>query len=191
MIITAGKTLIFQPETPAQKFYAGYNLYDAQAVAERELVPFAPSLNMAVRRHAAMQVGGWAEDMPTAEDVDFCHRVLQNFPSRIIYQSGALLFHKVRPDMHALRRTAWSYGEGMGHFVRKYRGENYFTLADQLLVLKGLIYYAAAPYFNTIKKSFGACDQNEEEYSYCQRAWHISFWRGFFSMYHTGIRKTG
>jgi glycosyltransferase involved in cell wall biosynthesis len=190
VMITAGKTLIFQPETPAQKFFAGHNLYDAEVVAERDFVPYAPSLNIAVRRQAAVEVGGWAEDMPTAEDMDFCYRILQRFPTDIIYQPSAVLFHKIPPDMDSLRRKAWVYGEGSAHFVLKNLGKNYFGPIDYWLFLKGLTYYSLLPFFASLKRMLSLCSSDEEQYAYSLREWNLFYWRGFFSMYRTGIRKT-
>ncbi|MFN2160098.1 MAG: glycosyltransferase, partial [Anaerolineales bacterium] len=187
--LAAGKSLVFQPETLAQRFMAGYDLYDAWSVSQREIFPFAPSLNLAVRREAAVEVGGWAEDMPTGEDIDFCHRVLAKFPSKIVYQSGAVLFHRTRSSIEALRKTAWTYGEGLAHIYRKYPDEIQLAPGDYLQIIYVMTYRSLLPYFRRFLELFGSSQKQEIEFAYTQRFWTWWHWRGFFSMYRSGHRR--
>ena len=189
VMLTAGKSLVFQPETPAQRFMAGYDLYDAGSVSQRETFPFAPSLNLAVRRQAAVKVGGWAVDMPTGEDVDFCHRVLNAFPSKIVYQPGAVLFHRTRPSFEALRITAWTYGEGLAHIYRKYPDEIQLAPGEYLQIIYVMAYRSLLPYFRSVLNLIGISQKDELEFAYTQRFWTWWHWRGFFSMYRSGQRR--
>ena len=189
VMLVAGKSLVFQPETPAQRFMAGYGLYDAKAVSQREKFPFASSLNLAVRRQAALEVGGWAQDMPTAEDMDFCHRILKAFPSEIVYQPNAVLFHQTRPSMESLRKTAWTYGEGLAHIYLKHTDDIQFGLGDYLQLLNGMTYRSLLPYFRKVLRLFGLSNLDEEEFAYTQWFWTSWHWRGFFSMYRSGRRR--
>src|SRR5207244_5260834 len=108
------------PTTPAERYVAASGLIDAERAVHREPFPFAPSMNMAVRRDAALAVGGWAADMPTGEDVDFSFRVLRHHGNGISYRPGAVLFHRNRPTAERLRRQAWTYGEGAADLYLRY-----------------------------------------------------------------------
>jgi GT2 family glycosyltransferase len=120
VIIVAGRTVCYPQDTAAGRYVAASGLYETERAINREPFPFAPSLNMAVRRSAALAVGGWAADMMTGEDVDFSHRVLRAFPSRIAYQPKAVLFHNTRASAEELRRQAWTYGEGAADIYLRY-----------------------------------------------------------------------
>jgi len=76
VMLAAGRTLCFRPTTAVERYIAATGLYEADRAISRVPFPFVPSLNMAVRRNAALAIGGWAEDLMTAEDVDFSHRLL-------------------------------------------------------------------------------------------------------------------
>src|SRR5688500_11467585 len=91
--LAAGRTLNFPPTTPAERYLAGFQLYDAEVNINRPVLPFAASMNMAVRRSAALAIGGWNEEMMTSEDVDFCTRLLHQHPAPICYAPTALRFH--------------------------------------------------------------------------------------------------
>ena len=56
--LVGGRTLAFRPETAAERYVARAALFDAEATIARAVLPFVPSLNMAVRRDAALAIGG-------------------------------------------------------------------------------------------------------------------------------------
>jgi len=70
---------------------------------------FVSNNNLAVRKSAAHDAGGYRDELRIAEDFDLCQRVAA---------TGALLYfcpevaleHRARPSVRALLRQWWSYG---------------------------------------------------------------------------------
>lgn len=54
--LVGGRILDYRPETPAERYIAAQGLHDPKNNLFREIFPFVPSINMAVRREAAL---GW------------------------------------------------------------------------------------------------------------------------------------
>jgi len=70
------------------------------------------------RREAALEVGGWDENLPVNEDVDFDHRLaLAGF--RIAYDPDMVIHWHVRESVTALFRQYRRYGRGKAAMVRK------------------------------------------------------------------------
>ncbi|MDQ6825623.1 MAG: glycosyltransferase, partial [Candidatus Eremiobacteraeota bacterium] len=109
-VLVAGNTLCYPPTTAAERFVERNGLYDTQRLLNRPVLPFALTLNLGVRRAAALSIGGFCEELITAEDVDFSQRLLSAFQTRIVYRENALLYHHCRSDAQALSRQAYSYG---------------------------------------------------------------------------------
>lgn len=188
-MIAAGNTLCYPPQTPAERYVHESGLYDTQRAIGRSVFPFAPSLNMAVRREAAIAAGGWNAEMQTGEDVDFSHRVLKRFGGTIAYAEGAVLYHRVRATDDALARQAWTYGEGAADLYRRYPGELPWTprewarLAGTLAARNSL--GAIAP----VARSLGLLDARRAEYHRYNALWTTAFWSGFLSLYRSGGRR--
>jgi glycosyltransferase involved in cell wall biosynthesis len=189
VVIAAGRTICYPQDTPARRYVAAAGLYDTERAISREPFPFVPSLNMAVRRSAAEAVGGWAVDMMTSEDVDFSHRVLQAFPSRIAYQPGAVLLHNTRATAEELRRQAWTYGEGVAHLYLRYPDVLRWDLSKTLVLAGRLGARAAMPMVLAVGRLARRASPQDVEFARCHRLWTWWFWRGFFSMYRHGERR--
>lgn len=123
VIIAAGRSLCYPPKTAAERYAQAIGLNDATLAVSREPFPFAPSLNLAVRRTSAVAAGGWNAALITGEDVDFSHRILSAGGGPIAYCERAILYHHARADDAALRLQARSYGAGVADLYRLYPNE--------------------------------------------------------------------
>lgn len=182
-VIVAGNTQCYPPATAAERYVAAAGLYDTPRAIGRTPFPFVPSLNMAVRREAALAIGGWAEDMPTGEDVDFSHRILKAYAATIVYAPGALLYHRTRSDRDALRRQAWTYGEGAAQLYLRYPEELRWTFSKSVALASQLTRRAYGPLLCRAAIQLGRADRSQLEFAEYHRLWSITFWRGFFEVY--------
>jgi glycosyltransferase involved in cell wall biosynthesis len=188
VFIVSGKLLFYSLETPAQRFVARRGGM-AEEAANHDVFPFAPSGNMAVRRVAALAIGGWDEDMRTSEDVDFSYRLLRKYPSRIIYSPDALVMIHTRRTDQELKAQAWSWGEGLGHLYRKYPEATRYTFGQVINLILILGFRISLPLVLKIGYWLGLCTSEELEFAVYNRIWSWYYWRGFFSMYRSGRRR--
>lgn len=188
--LAAGNTLNFPPATPAERYLAGSQLYDAETNINRPVLPFVASMNMAVRRNAAVAIGGWNDQMMTSEDVDFSTRLLERFPGRIKYARAAVLFHRNRSTDAALRRQAWSYGEGMADTYRRYPRIVSWGGIQYAHLFRNLVSRRLALLWLRARGAVGAADEDEIEKAGYQWMWTSWYWRGFFSFQRSGKYRT-
>lgn len=179
--IAAGRTLNFPPGTPAERYLATAQLYEAEININRPVLPFVASMNMAVRRETALAIGGWNEEMMTSEDVDFSTRLLSRYPSPIRYAPWAVLFHRNRSSDDALRRQAWTYGEGVADTYRRYPGVIPWGVAQYIHLLPSLIIRSLAPPWLRAGCIFGVTSEGDVTHAHYHRMWTWWFWGGFFS----------
>jgi cellulose synthase/poly-beta-1,6-N-acetylglucosamine synthase-like glycosyltransferase len=84
------------------------------------LLPFFPNCNLAVRRRALEDVGGYDESLPATEDVDLCRRVALAGWS-LYFEPRASCEHGCRRTVGGLARQWWSYGFASAFVMRKHR----------------------------------------------------------------------
>ncbi|MBV9271637.1 MAG: glycosyltransferase [Candidatus Eremiobacteraeota bacterium] len=181
--IVAGNTVCYPPQTAAERYVHESGLYDTERAIGRSVFPFAPSLNMAVRRSSAVAVCGWATDMPTGEDVDFSHRILERFGGTIVYACDAVLYHRVRATDEALSRQAFTYGEGAGDLYLRYAPELPWTFMRTLTLAGTLVSRKTLALISPIAQCTGILPAHRAEYHRYNDLWTQAFWRGFFQMY--------
>ncbi len=181
--LVAGNTLCYPPKTAAERYVQASKLYDTERAIKREEFPFAPSLNLAVRRSAALAVGGWDEDMPTGEDVDFSHRILTRFATNIAYAPGAVLYHHTRADAGALCKQAWTYGEGAGQLYLRYPDELRWDVRKSAVLAIRLLDRCSRPPLCALGRALGIVPGEQLEFVRYQSLWDRHFWAGFFHMY--------
>jgi len=190
--LAAGKTLSYPPATPAERYLATAQLYEAEFNTTRPVLPFVCSMNMGVRRESAIAVGGWNEDMLTSEDVDFSTRVLARFPAPIRYAAEAVLFHRNRSTDEALKKQAWSYGEGVADTYRRYPSIVPWGVKQYLRLTPNIVGRLLAPAWLRAGKALGKADDSDIEHARYHRMWTRWFWGGFFSFYRRGeYRRIG
>jgi glycosyltransferase involved in cell wall biosynthesis len=181
VVLAGGKSLSLPPKTAAQRYMAKSARIDAVEYINRPIFPFVPSRNMAVRRKAALAIGGWAVECITGEDVDFCHRLLKAYPSKIAYQPEAILFHHDRETDAGLARQAWSYGEGMAHLYARYTEETRWRLRDSIHVVSQVVGRSALAAALKAARMLRLVDTEKAEHAYHHWLWSWAFWRGFYS----------
>jgi glycosyltransferase involved in cell wall biosynthesis len=179
--MTAGRTLSFQPRTGAQRYAAASSLKTAELAIRRAQFPFAASENVAIRRRHVLEVGGWAEDMPTTQDVDLCFRLQQRFGIDIRYVADAVTFHRDRETDEELRRQARGYGAGLARLYRRYPEHLNWGVRQRLALLRTLAARATAPWFLGAGRRLGAVPAERLEYVRYHRLWVFAYWRGFFA----------
>lgn len=190
VVIVGGRTESYPLYTPARRYSAASGRAEPETNVNREVFAFVPSQNMAVRRAAALAVGGWAEDMASAEDVDFCHRILKRHPSgRMVYAPRAIVLHAERASDNELRDQAWSYGQGAAHMYLRYPNEIAWDARKTMHLLAVLTRRAGLPAMRRVAGLFAAASPQDVEFAVYQRMWTWWWWRGFFSMYRSGKRR--
>lgn len=93
------------------------------------LSPFFPNCNLAVRRAALEQAGGYDISMTAGEDADICRRIAIS-GWYLFYEPEAIVVHESRRTIPDLLRQWWTYGyAGAGHFhkARVNKLEIYWT----------------------------------------------------------------
>lgn len=93
----------------------------ADRLAEKlGFLPYAVGANCAVRRAAALDVGGWDEDyLAGGDDVDFSWR-LQLAGYRLGLAPGALVHYRFRTDLRGTARQAREYARCEARLLRQY-----------------------------------------------------------------------
>jgi hypothetical protein len=138
---------------------------------------------MAVRRSAALAIGGWAEEMATGEDVDFSHRLTTSFRTSIAYAPGALLYHRTRSTRDALIRQARSYGAGAADLYLRYPRELHWDSAKTISLCTQLASRLFARLSTRIQRPLGYAGGMQIEFADYHWLWTSNFWSGFFARY--------
>ena len=181
VMIVGGRILSFRPQTPAERYIAASGLYEPENNVHREPFPFVVSMNMAVRRAAALAIGGWAEEMLAGEDADFCFRLQRRFGCRLIYQPEAVLFHRNRQSDTGLRRQAWQYGQGVAHMYARHPDAVQWDLHKSLHLARTIAERSAKPALLRFGQRVGLASDEAVDFAQHHRDWTWWFWRGFFS----------
>lgn len=188
VVIAAGHSLCYPPKTAAERYAQKIGLNDATLAVNREPFPFAPSLNLAVRRSAAIAIGGWNVRLRTGEDVDFSHRILKAYGGPIAYCERAILYHHARSDDSALCRQAYTYGAGVADLYALYPDEVRWNAGKALHILRTLSSRALATITARAGKMLGAVDAEQLEFLRYHWMWTRSFWFGFAARKYFGSR---
>jgi glycosyltransferase involved in cell wall biosynthesis len=178
--LVGGRIIDYRPVTPAERFVAAHGLHDPKNTIFREIFPFVPSINMAVRHEAATAVR-WSEELITGEDADFCYRLLKRYSTQIAYAPEAILFHRNRTTDEGLRVQAWTYGEGVAHIYSIYPDEVNWNMLKTLQLAWAILVNATAPPLTRAAETCKLTTHERFEYSCYNRFWTFWFWRGFFS----------
>jgi glycosyltransferase involved in cell wall biosynthesis len=182
--LAAGRIVCYPPKTGPERYLATCGVYDVERAVCRPAFPLAPSGNMAVRRSAALAVDGFDEAMLTAEDADFCYRVLRVFPGAIAYRADAILFHRSRPSAAELRRQAWVYGEGVARLYLRYPDVLPWDVRRVLLVVARTLGRGVLPPLLAAGRLVRIVPSDKVEFAVYHRLWTWWFWCGFFRFYY-------
>jgi Glycosyltransferases involved in cell wall biogenesis len=181
--LAAGKTLSFPPKTAPERYLAVAQVYEAEKNINRPVLPFVASMNMGVRRESALAIGGWTNEMMTAEDVDFSTRLLARFPGPIAYAPAAVLFHRNRTSDAALKKQAWTYGEGVADTYQRYPQVASWGIKQYAGLARTLVGRTIAPSLLRVASVVGIPTDSNVEHAHYHRMWTWWFWGGFASFY--------
>lgn len=124
----AGETIASPGETWAAR-YAAFIRHNSAAVSlRRDVFPFAPTANLAVRRPVFEELGGFDEMLHHTDDADFSLRVKRATGQPIALAPRAIVFHAERPTARALFRRYREYGKGWADLLRKHPDELRWTM---------------------------------------------------------------
>jgi GT2 family glycosyltransferase len=100
----------------------GLRISPHQPASMRQLgfLPAGLGANLAVRRRAFEEVGGFAEEMLVGEDIDLCWR-LQLAGYRFVIDFDARVAKRERPEFMQVFRQAAAYGRSGPALYRRYR----------------------------------------------------------------------
>ena len=85
-----------------------------------DFLPFALGCSLGVTRRAFEAVGGFREDVPFAEDVDFCWR-LQLSGTPLVLVPDVVLRYRYQDTLCGLYRQSFGYGIGQAALYASYR----------------------------------------------------------------------
>ena len=178
----AGRMLAYRPSTAAECYYARRFLDCEAANANAEGLPFAAAANMAMRRDAALAVGGWDEDFRVGQDVDLSYRLLRRFQTPIHYQASALAFVRTSRTLAELDARAFKYGQGRARLWLRYREAAAWGPRRTARISWTLAVSALWPYLIRTASWTAWASDHDVRTAECQRVWHWGLWRGFASM---------
>lgn len=181
-LLVAGRLMGYRPETTAEKFYARFYVDREQEDARALTFPFAPSANMAVRREAAIAIGGWDEDFRVAQDMELSYRLLSEFKTTIYYQRAALVFLRTRATPAALNRQAFKYGQGRAKLWMRYPGVARWNAWRAIRILGGLGVIAVWPLVAGVAEKAGRASPEDVVFARYYRSWNWWSWHGFATM---------
>jgi glycosyltransferase involved in cell wall biosynthesis len=180
VIQATGPVFGWQPATGAERFASARKIFDCEHTARHPRHPFAHGMNLAVRRSAALKIGGWDETMGSGEDVDFSVRLRREFGSSICFVDQAILFHKHRATDEALWKQARWHGTGYA-LVRQRHPDllphpvwRFAAIRASLLMLQ-----AAAPLI-ALGRAARLFSRQRAEFERYHRRWAKHFWAAFF-----------
>jgi glycosyltransferase involved in cell wall biosynthesis len=178
----AGRMLSYRPSTAAERYYADCFLDCEAENAAAEGFPFAAAGNMAVRRDAALAVGGWDEQFRVGQDVDLSYRLLRRFHTPIRYQAGALVFVRTSRTMAELKGRAFKYGQGRARLWLQYGEAAGWGPRRAARVASALAWSALWPCVLRTARWAGRASDQDVQAAACHRAWTWALWGGFASM---------
>ena len=178
LVIAAGGLASYPPRTAAQRFIARYGGNDAGRNVK--MGPgFANGRNMAVRRSAALDVGGWRADMQRGEDMDFSYRVMVRFDCKIEYLPRAMAFHQDRAEDEALLRQAFGYGQGLAMMYARHPDALPWGGIQRLRRARTTLKRRLGALRQRVAHRIGRGTPEDLEFATYLDMWNNEYWRGF------------
>ena len=136
-----------------------------------------------------MAIGGWAQDLLAAEDVDFSHRILKACGGSIAYAPRAVVFHRHRATDEQLRNQAHTYGSGVALIYRRYPDVVRWDARKSMVLAGRLTARTLLPPVLRVGSALGLARPERAEYARYDRLWSWAFWRGFAASYRRAGRE--
>ena len=116
----AGKTVGLNSEAPAARFMDLIGALDAENYLRHEVMPWAPSCNLAFRRADLLAVGGFDLSFLHYETPELHLRLLDRFGGAVVCVPTALVMHRHRASWAGFWRQQTGYGRGYARFLQRY-----------------------------------------------------------------------
>src|ERR1017187_1153614 len=170
----------WQPSTGAERFACTREIFGPEKTAGHRLHPFAHGMNLAVRRAAALEIGGWDETMTSGEDVDFSIRLRSRFSSTIRFVDQAILFHRHRSSDEALWKQARWHGAGYALVRQRHRDLIPWTAWHSGAVRASIFTLQLTAPLVTLCCATRLISEQRAEFERYHRRWTRHFWAAFF-----------
>lgn len=120
-----GAIVPFPPRTLVERYAARRRSHSPEAAVHRRPRPFGLAPNLALRRAALQSIGGFDVRFPGGgwEDADLCWRLESETPYRLVFASGAVVFHRYRATPFDFFVQHYRYGYGLALLRRKYKAD--------------------------------------------------------------------
>ncbi len=181
-VVVGGRAVDYRSTTPAQRFITQLGARRLEHDFFRSRVPYVAAESMAVRREALIAVGGWDEDLRTAEDLDVCVRLVRRYGCGIARQPRAVLFTRRRTTFEALFSQAWDYGQGLAQVHLRYPDVIPLNRSRWLMLGSTLALRRAKACALAGGRRLGLTDPEHADFARHHWHWSKSFWGGFASM---------
>lgn len=178
LVIAAGGLASYPPRTAAQRFAAGYGINEAGRNLKMGL-GFANGRNMAIRRAAAIEIGGWRADMQLGEDMDFSYRVMSHHSCSIKYLPRAMAFHQDRADDDALRRQAYGYGRGLAMMYARHPDVLPWGVLQRARRARMTLRRRIGVVRQRLARRMGRAAPADVEFAVYLDMWNREYWHGF------------
>ncbi len=116
----AGKTLGLESTTPAARFMDLIGALDAETYLRSDVMPWAPSCNLAYRRADLQAVGGFDRTFKAYETPELHLRLSERFGGNILYVPDAIVMHRHRATWRDFFKQQRNYGRGYAHFLLRH-----------------------------------------------------------------------
>ena len=180
--LVGGRTLDYMPTTSVERYMSQAPTARLEYSFFRQHLNYIGAGNMAVRRQAALAIGGWDEDFYTAEDFDFCIRLARQGEGTMVHQPKAVLFNRHRRTARAMIRQAWGYGQGLGQIHLRYPNVVPVSADRWIEVARVLSVRGAKAVALPLACRAGLATPAAAEYAHYHWTWSRWFWAGFLSM---------
>ena len=180
VVLVAGGLASYPPSTAAQRFTARHGRNDPEASRLDANSLFANGRNLAVRRDAALAIGGWCEDMLRGEDIDFSIRILEAFGGQVVVREHAVVFHHERETDEELRLQALGYGYGMALLYDRHPTRYPWGWEQRWAMTRRTAGFLGHEVVERLRDVVGRADPDVLEQRIYERRWHAWYMTGFF-----------
>ena len=102
-------------------------------------VKIAPTMNLALRREAVLEAGGFDETLVRCEDIELTYKVTQRH--KILYEPEAVVWFRGSPTLRKASRKCIRHFIGAGQLIAKHGFNPFFARLN--LPIRGIILIAA------------------------------------------------
>jgi glycosyltransferase involved in cell wall biosynthesis len=106
---------------------------------KQQFVKIAPTMNLAIRREAVLEVGGFDENLLRGEDTELTYKVTRRY--KILYEPEAVMWFKGSPTLRIASKKCINHFIGVGQLFAKYGFNRLFVRFN--LPVRGIILITA------------------------------------------------